>query len=43
MNNIKLNGADAQKIADIIGGTLIMVNGDTAVIAGGDLTKLDTK
>ena len=41
MNNIKLNGADAQKIADIIGGTLIMVNGDIALIAGGDITKLN--
>lgn len=43
MNTIKLNGADAQKIADLIGGTLIMVNvtDDTAMIAGGDASKLE--
>lgn len=42
MNYIHLNGADAQAIADLIGGTLIMVNetDDIASIAGGDVTKL---
>jgi len=45
MNTIKLNGADAQKIAALIGGTLIMVNvsDDTAMIAGGDITKLEVR
>lgn len=43
MNTIHLNGADAEKIAELIGGTLIMVNetDDTALIAGGDLSKLE--
>ena len=42
MNKIKLNGADPKKVAELIGGTLIMyfVNEDEAMIAGGDLTKL---
>ena len=42
MNKIYLNGANAQKIADLIGGTLIMVNetDDTALIVGGDISKL---
>lgn len=42
MNTIHLNGADANKIAEIIGGTLIMVNvsDDTAMIVGGDISKL---
>ena len=42
MNTIHLNGADAEAIAKLIGGTLIMVNvtDDTAMIAGGDLSKL---
>lgn len=40
MNTIKLNGADAEKVAELIGGTLIAINGDTAIIAGGDLSKL---
>lgn len=50
MNTIQLNGADADEVANKIGGTLIMVNitdimvnitDDTAMIAGGDLTKLE--
>ena len=42
MNIIKLNGANPQKVADLIGGVLIMHNAsdDTATISGGDLTKL---
>lgn len=42
MNNIKLNGADAQAIADLIGGTLILVDetNDSCLIAGGDVEKL---
>ena len=43
MNTIKLNGADAHKVAELIGGTLILVNvtADTAMIAGGDLIGLE--
>lgn len=43
MNTIKLNGTDANKVADLIGGLLILVNAtaDTAMIAGGDLTGLE--
>lgn len=43
MNNIHLNGADAEKVAELIGGTLIMhnVTGDIAMIAGGDITKFE--
>ena len=43
MHTIQLNGADAVKIAEKIGGTLIMVNttDDTALISGGDLSKLE--
>lgn len=42
MNKVKLNGADPEKIAKLIGGTLILVNisDDEALIAGGDLSKL---
>lgn len=42
MNTIKLNGADPHKIAELIGGTLIMfdITNDEAMIAGGDLSKL---
>lgn len=42
MNTVHLNGADAEKIAELMGGTLIMVNesDDTAMIAGGDPSKL---
>lgn len=42
MNTVHLNGADPAKIAELIGGTLIMVNttDDTAMIAGGDVSKL---
>jgi hypothetical protein len=45
MNTIHLNGADADKVAKLIGGTLIIVNtsDDTAMIAGGDLSKLGVK
>ncbi len=45
LNQVHLNGADAQKIADLIGGTLIMVNttDDIATISGGDLSKLEIK
>ena len=41
MNTIHLHGADAQRVADLMGGTLIMVNetDGTAMIAGGDVTK----
>lgn len=44
MNTINLNGADPNKIAALIGGTLVLVNitDDTAMIAGGDLSKLET-
>ncbi len=43
MNQVNLNGADAQEVADLIGGVLILVNttDDIASIAGGDLTKLE--
>ena len=43
MNTINLNGADPKKIATLIGGTLVLVNitDDTAMIAGGDLSKLE--
>jgi hypothetical protein len=42
MHTIGLNGANPEAIAELIGGTLILVNvsADTAMIAGGDLTKL---
>lgn len=42
-NVYDMYGADAEKVAELIGGTLIMVNesDDTAMIAGGDLTKLE--
>ena len=33
----------AEKLAAKIGGTLIMLSGTTAIIAGGDLGKLETK
>jgi hypothetical protein len=43
MNTIHLNGADAHKVAELIGGVLILWNitDDTAMIAGGDLSKLE--
>lgn len=42
MNTIHLSGADATKVAELIGGTLVMVNetDDTAMIAGGDVSLL---
>lgn len=40
MHQIKLNGANAETIAEKIGGTLIAVNGDTAIISGGDPSNL---
>ena len=42
MHTIELNGANPDTIANLIGGTLILVNvtDDTAMIAGGDLSKL---
>lgn len=42
MHKVTLNGADPQKIADIMGGVLIMhnVTDDTALISGGDISKL---
>ena len=42
MHIVHLNGANAEKIAELIGGTLVMVNesDDTAMIAGGDPAKL---
>ena len=44
MNKIHLNGADPDKIAEIIDGTLVLHNttDDIALISGGDLTKLDS-
>lgn len=43
MNTVSLNGADAEAIAELIGGTLIMVDvtNDEAMIAGGDISKLE--
>jgi hypothetical protein len=43
MNTIELKGADAHKVAKLMGGTLILWNitDDTAMIAGGDLSKLE--
>jgi len=43
MNEVKLNGASAEKVAELIGGVLIMVDltNDTAMIVGGDLSKLN--
>ena len=45
MHKIHLNGADAEKVAEIMGGVLIMVNetDDVASIAGGDPSKLNPK
>lgn len=45
MHTVHLNGADAQKIADLMGGVLIMhnVTDDTALISGGDPSKLEAK
>lgn len=42
MHTVHLNGADAQKIADLMGGVLIMhnVTDDTALISGGDPSKI---
>ena len=42
MNKIHLNGANPDKIAELIGGTLIMhdTTNDIASIAGGDIEKL---
>lgn len=42
MYRIKLNGADVEKVAQLIGGTLIMENvtDGIATIAGGDVSKL---
>ena len=41
MNRVHLaEGQDAEKVAELIGGTLIAVNGDVALIVGGDLSKL---
>jgi hypothetical protein len=42
LHTIYLKGRDPHKVAQLIGGTLIMVNvsDDTAMIAGGDLRKL---
>ena len=44
MYKVHLNGADADTIAQIMGGTIIMVNAtdDIATIAGGDPSKLVT-
>ena len=43
MNKIHLNGADPDKIAELIGGTLVLHNttDDIALISGGDLSKLE--
>jgi len=45
MHTVHLNGADAQKIADLMGGVLIMhnVTDDTALISGGDPSKLEVE
>lgn len=45
MNTINLNGADAKKVAELIGGTLLLVKitNDTAMISGGDITKLEVE
>lgn len=40
MNQVKLNGANPETVANKIGGTLIAINGDTAIISGGNLNKL---
>lgn len=42
MNKIKgvKSVEQGQKIARIIGGTFLMLNGDTAIIMGGDPSKL---
>ena len=42
MHKIHLNGADAEKIAEIMGGVLIMVNetDSIATISGGDPSKI---
>lgn len=42
MYKIYLNGARAEKVAEIIGGTLLLYNvtDDIALISGGDLTLL---
>jgi hypothetical protein len=42
MYRVHLNGADPEKTAELMGGTLIMVDvtHDTAMIAGGDPSKL---
>ena len=42
MNKIHLNGADPDKIAELIGGTLVLHNttDDIALISGGDLSIL---
>lgn len=43
MQQVHLNGANADKVAELMGGTLIMVDetNDIATIAGGDVTKLE--
>lgn len=43
MHTVTLNGADAEQVAKVMGGTLIMedVTNGTAMIAGGDPTKLE--
>lgn len=40
--NYKLNGMDAEKLAELIGGTLILhdITNDEAFITGGDNSKL---
>ncbi len=45
MHTIHLNGADPEKTAELMGGTLIMVNESDgiATIVGGDPSKLTTK
>lgn len=42
MHEIHLKGVDPDKIASMVGGTLIMYNetDDVATIAGGDLSKI---
>ena len=45
MHEVHLNGANPEKIAEIMGGVLIMHDEthDTATIAGGDPSKLEAQ
>lgn len=43
MHTVKLNGANAKKVAEAMGGVLILwdLTADEAMIAGGDPTKVE--